>query len=70
MQQQLTNCIFHLAIYFRIPKSRLKQDKFGNPLPWCPENSDDKYGGFMTLKDALANSVNTITARVMDQVGP
>src|SRR5690606_2571125 len=29
-----------------------------------------KYGGFKTLKNALANSVNTITARLMDKVGP
>src|SRR5690606_36355033 len=44
--------------------------KFGNPLPWTARNSDGKYGGFKTLKNALANSVNTITARLMDKVGP
>jgi penicillin-binding protein 1A len=51
-------------------KTTIEAGKFGNPLPWSPENSDNKYGGFMTLKSALANSVNTITARLMDQVGP
>lgn len=44
--------------------------KYGNPLPWTAKNSDGKYGGFRTLKNALANSINTITARLMDQVGP
>lgn len=51
-------------------KTTIEAGKFGNPLPWSPDNSDNKYGGFMTLKSALANSVNTITARLMDQVGP
>lgn len=44
--------------------------KFGNPLPWTAKNSDGKYGGFQTLKYALANSTNTVTARLMDKVGP
>ena len=44
--------------------------KFGNPLPWTAKNSDGKYGGFRTLKNALANSINTITAGLMDKVGP
>ncbi|HNU59855.1 MAG TPA: penicillin-binding transpeptidase domain-containing protein, partial [Aquaticitalea sp.] len=44
--------------------------KFGNPLPWTAKNSDGKYGGFRTLKSALANSINTITARLMDKIGP
>ena len=44
--------------------------KYGNPEPWCPTNSSDKYGGFRTLKNALANSKNTISAQLMDKVGP
>ena len=44
--------------------------KYGNMEDWCPKNSDGKYGGSKTLKNALANSVNTITARLMDKVGP
>lgn len=51
-------------------KITIEAGKFGNPLPWSPDNSDNKYGGFKTLKNALANSINTITARLMDQVGP
>ena len=44
--------------------------KHGNVKDWSPKNSDGSYGGMMTLKAALANSVNTITARLIDRVGP
>ena len=44
--------------------------KHGNIDPWCPKNSGDRYGQTRTLKNALANSVNTISARIMDKVGP
>ena len=44
--------------------------KHGNIDPWCPKNSGDKYGRMRTLKNALANSVNTVSARIMDMVGP
>ncbi len=38
--------------------------------PWTPKNAGDTYGGMVTLKYALANSINTITARLIDRVGP
>ena len=44
--------------------------KHGNVDAWCPKNSGDKYGQMRTLKNALANSVNTVSARLMDRVGP
>ncbi|KAB7528723.1 penicillin-binding protein [Flagellimonas olearia] len=45
--------------------------KHGNMEAWCPKNSDGKYSGKnLTLKSALANSVNTITAQLIDKVGP
>tara|TARA_B100001059_G_scaffold178942_1_gene179568 strand:- start:3699 stop:5987 length:2289 start_codon:yes stop_codon:yes gene_type:complete len=44
--------------------------KHGNIDAWCPKNSGDKYGKNRTLKNALANSVNTVSARLMDKVGP
>jgi penicillin-binding protein 1A len=37
---------------------------------WTPRNSDNKYRGMITLKKALANSVNTVSAKLMDKVGP
>ncbi len=49
----------------------IEAGKHGNPEPWCPKNSDGTYTGKMfTLKDALANSVNSVTAQLMDKVGP
>ena len=49
----------------------IEAGKHGNPEPWCPKNSDGKYSGkTYTLKDALANSVNTVTAQLIDEVGP
>ena len=44
--------------------------KFGNVEAWCPKNSGDKYGQMRTLKNALANSVNTVSARLMDKEVP
>ena len=44
--------------------------KHGNVDAWCPKNSGDRYGKTRTLKNALANSVNTVSARLMDKVGP
>ena len=37
---------------------------------WEPRNSDNKYRGMMTLKRALANSVNIISAKLIDRTGP
>jgi len=48
----------------------IEPNKYGNPKPWCPTNSSNKYGGMRTLKNALANSKNTISAQLMDKVGP
>ncbi|NJX14095.1 penicillin-binding protein 1A [Tamlana crocina] len=50
----------------------IEAHKYGNPEEWCPKNSGgaNDYGGTRTLKSALANSVNTITAQLMDKVGP
>ncbi len=50
----------------------IEANKHGNPEEWCPQNSggENDYGGKRTLKNALANSVNTITARLIDKVGP
>jgi len=37
---------------------------------WEPRNSDNKYRGMVTLKRGLANSINTISAKLIDKVGP
>jgi penicillin-binding protein 1A len=48
----------------------IEAGQYGLAESWCPSNSDNKYGGVLNLKQALAGSVNTITAYLMKQVGP
>ena len=53
----------------------LNQPVFFDPIkegdePWSPQNSDESYGGMITLRRGLAGSHNHITARLMKQVGP
>ena len=50
---------------YTIPKGR-----FGIPKAWTPKNSGEKYGGEISLKDALAKSINVISARLIDMVTP
>ncbi len=50
---------------YTIPK-----EKYGMEDDWTPKNSDGEYGGELTLKKALAGSVNVITARLIDEVSP
>lgn len=37
---------------------------------WEPRNSDNRYRGMVTLKQGLANSINVISAKLIDKVGP
>ena len=62
----------HLSPCDTFPKSQITIEamKYGNMKPWSPKNSSGNYGGFETLKSALANSRNTITARLMNEIGP
>lgn len=53
----------NVQVVFEKETWRLEED-------WVPRNSGEKYGGELNLKEALANSVNTITAYLMKQVGP
>lgn len=50
---------------YTIPK-----EKYGMPKDWTPKNAGGKYGGELTLKEALAKSVNVITAQLIDKVSP
>jgi penicillin-binding protein 1A len=56
----------------KFPRSQItiEAGRFGNVKPWTPKNSDGVYFGEQTLKAALANSTNTITARLMSAIGP
>ena len=49
----------------------IEPGKHGNIDAWCPKNSDGKFSlKNMSLKQALAGSVNSVTAQLMDKVGP
>lgn len=50
---------------YTIPK-----EKYGMEDDWSPKNAGEKYGGELTLKEALARSVNVISARLIDEVSP
>ncbi len=50
---------------YTIPKG-----KYGLPEDWTPDNSDLKYGGTKTIKNALANSTNVISAQLIDMTTP
>ncbi len=64
-QLQLSPCHELNNTPYTIPKG-----KYGLPEDWTPKNSNLKYGGTKTLKNALANSTNVITATLIDQVTP
>ena len=62
----------HLSPCDSLPKAQITIPamKHGNMKPWTPKNSSDNYSGFETLKSGLANSRNTITARLMNEICP
>jgi len=45
------------------PAYSLLNSKF-NYNGWSPDNSDNEYGGYVTLRHALANSINVIAGRL------
>ncbi|MEA1877657.1 MAG: transglycosylase domain-containing protein [Bacteroidota bacterium] len=42
---------------------------YGDYQDWTPENSDGNHEGYYSVKGALVNSVNTISAELIHQVG-
>jgi len=50
---------------FTMPKGR-----YGIDADWTPKNSSGNYRGMVNLKSALANSINTVSAKLIDKVGP
>jgi penicillin-binding protein 1A len=65
----------HLSPCDTLPKSSytIEAGRHGNIQDWTPKNSggrSDDYLGMVSLKDALAESINTVTARLIDKTGP
>ncbi len=54
---------------YKIPNVRVTFD-LPSGEQWSPENADGEYGGMITLKHGLAESVNCISAYLMKQFGP
>ena len=48
----------------------IEAGKYGLIKEWCPKDPQSVYGKTITLKSALAQSVNNVTAKLMDRVGP
>ena len=59
---------------FRVPNQPITFEagdpRFNLLQDWTPKNSDGKYGGTLSLRQGLANSVNTITAYLMHEMTP
>lgn len=48
----------------------MPKGRWGISSSWTPRNSSHKYYGMKDLKFCLANSINTVSAKLMDRVGP
>ena len=64
-QLQLSPCEKFPNTLYTVPK-----EAYGMDEDWTPKNSGETYGGELTLRKALAKSVNVITARLIHMVGP
>ncbi|HET8753557.1 MAG TPA: penicillin-binding transpeptidase domain-containing protein, partial [Salinimicrobium sp.] len=62
----------HLSPCDTLPRNlyTIEAGRFGNMKDWTPTNDGGDYAGMVTLKYALANSINTVTARLMGRIGP
>ncbi len=64
-QQGYSPCDSIIDAPFTIPKGRHNVTE-----TWTPRNSNSEYRGMVTLKKALALSINTVSAKLIDRVGP
>lgn len=64
-EQGYSPCDSIIDAPYTIPKGRHNVTE-----TWTPRNSNGTYKGMVTLKSALANSINTVSAKLIDKVGP
>lgn len=64
-QQGYSPCDSIIDAPYTIPKG-----KHNVTETWTPNNSNHQYRGMVTLKQALALSINTVSAKLIDRVGP
>jgi penicillin-binding protein 1A len=66
---------FKPFVYAAALEAGVRPDSLRNDAPvrigkWTPENYDQKYRGNVTVSSALAQSLNTIAAQLVMEVGP
>lgn len=61
----------HLSPCDSLPRSfhTIEAGRHGLIEDWTPKNAGDNYAGMVSLKEGLANSINTVTARLIDRTG-
>ena len=64
-QLNMSPCDSIIDSPFTIPKGRHHVTE-----SWTPQNSTGEYRGMVTLKKALALSINTVSAKLIDKTGP
>ncbi len=64
-QLRLSPCDEFPNTPYTIPAGKYHLDE-----DWTPRNAGEKYGGFRTMKNALANSINVISANLIDRATP
>jgi penicillin-binding protein 1A len=64
-QLNMSPCDSIIDAPYTIPKGRHHVTE-----TWTPNNSNNEYRGMVTLKKALALSINTVSAKLIDKVGP
>ncbi|CAN7157924.1 transglycosylase domain-containing protein [Rhizobium sp. LjRoot30] len=62
--------VYAAALEMGISPGSIRNDAPVKIGKWTPENYDLKYRGQVTLASALANSLNTIAAQLVMEVGP
>ena len=53
---------------YRIANERITYKGYG-AAGWSPKNYDGRYGGMLTMRQAIAQSVNVCAVRMADQIG-
>ena len=53
-----------------LPNQKICIDMPEGQPPWCPDNSDFEYGDMVSLEYGLANSINTISAKLIKEMKP
>ncbi|MBN9032727.1 MAG: penicillin-binding protein [Rhizobiales bacterium] len=62
--------VYSAALEMGIRPGSIRRDAPVRIGKWTPENYDQKFRGEVTLASALANSLNTIAAQLVMEVGP